>query len=438
MVDAQRLASGPAAADFADARRIRAIFIGSVGNLVEWYDFYAYTAFSLYFAASFFPKSDPVTQQLDAAVVFMLSFLARPLGAWFFGAYADRHGRRKSLMLSVAMMCFGSLLIAAAPTRDMVGIWATILLYAARIIQGVSLGGEYGASAAFVSEAAGTARRGFYSSFLYVTLIGGQLVAVLVLLALQKVFLSDEQLRSWGWRIPFLIGALLSVIAAVMRSHLPESPAFAQGGGKPRPSFWAFLGYPRETLLVIGMTMGGTAAFYTYTTYMQTFLKLSVKLPDEQTTLVTAGSLLFAIVLQPIYGALSDRIGRKPLLIGFGVAGVLFTVVLLDALQNAKDAWTAFLLIAVAWLIVSGYTAINAVVKAELFPTSVRATGIAVPYALTVSVFGGTAPSIALFFKQQGHEAWFAIYLTICIAVSLAVYVFMRDTAKTSAMARYD
>ncbi len=438
MVDAQWQAASPAGEDLAHAaRRIKAIVIGSIGNLVEWYDFYAYTAFSLYFAASFFPKSDPLTQQLDAAVVFALSFLARPLGAWFFGSYADRRGRRKALMLSVGMMCFGSLLIALAPTRDMIGIWATVLLYAARIIQGLSLGGEYGASASFVSEAAGAQRRGFYSSFLYVTLIGGQLSAVLVLLALQKVFLSDEQLRAWGWRIPFLIGALLSVVAAIMRSHLAETPAFAANRAKARPPFWSFLKYPREALLVIGMTMGGTAAFYTYTTYMQTFLKLSVKLSDDQTTMVTAAALSFAILLQPIYGALSDRIGRKPLLIGFGVAGVLFTIVLLQALQDAKDAFTAFLLLAAAWLIVSGYTAINAVVKAELFPTSVRATGIAVPYALTVSIFGGTAPGIALYFKSQGHENFFAIYLTLCIAVSLAVYVFMRDTAKDSAMDRF-
>ena len=425
--------------DYADMRRrLKAIFIGSIGNLVEWYDFYAYAAFSLYFAASFFPKSDPVTQQLDAAVVFALSFLARPIGAWIFGSLADRYGRRMSLMTSVMMMCFGSLLIAVAPTRDMVGIWATVLLYVARIIQGISLGGEYGASASYLSEVADSKRRGFYSSFQYVTLIGGQLCAVLVLLLLQKVFLTDAQLREWGWRIPFVIGALLSVVAALMRRDMHETEAFIAGKAKPRPPVWSFLKYPREVLLVVGLTMGGTAAFYTYTTYMQTFLKLSVKLNDDQTTLVTAGSLLFAIILQPIYGLVSDKIGRKPLLIGFGVLGTLLTIPLLTGLQATNDALTAFLLIAAAWLIVSGYTSINAVVKAELFPTSVRATGIAVPYALTVSIFGGTAPTVALYFKQQNHEIWFAYYLTACIAVSLCVYLFMRDTRKHSAMERHE
>ena len=427
------------ATDYADMRRrLKAIFIGSVGNLVEWYDFYAYAAFSLYFAASFFPKSDPVTQQLDAAVLFALSFLARPIGAWLFGSLADRYGRRFSLMLSVLMMCFGSLLIAAAPTRDMVGIWATVLLYVARIIQGISLGGEYGASASYLSEVADPKRRGFYSSFQYVTLIGGQLCALLVLLLLQKVFLTNDQLREWGWRIPFLIGALLSVVAALMRRNLHETDAFVAGKDKPRPPVWSFLKYPKEVFLVIGLTMGGTAAFYTYTTYMQTFLKLSVKLNDDQTTMVTAASLIFAIILQPIYGWISDHIGRKPMLIAFGVAGVICTIPLLTALQATTEAMSAFLLIAAAWLIVSGYTAINAVVKAELFPTSVRATGIAVPYALTVSVFGGTAPTVALYFKQQNHEIWFAYYLTACIAVSLTVYLLMRDTRTHSAMDRHE
>jgi MHS family alpha-ketoglutarate permease-like MFS transporter len=184
--------------------------------------------------------------------------------------------------------------------------------------------------------------------------------------------------------------------------------------------------------------MGGTAAFYTYTTYMQKYLRLSVGLTDDQTTLVTASSLIFAMLLQPLYGALSDVIGRKWLLIGFGTAGTLFTIPLLNSLQQAQGPLAAFLLIAAAWLIVSGYTSINAVVKAELFPTSVRATGVALPYALTVSIFGGTAEPIALWFKSIGQESAFYYYLTGCIAVSLIVYLLMRDTKKASAMGRHE
>jgi MHS family alpha-ketoglutarate permease-like MFS transporter len=272
-----------------------------------------------------------------------------------------------------------------------------------------------------------------------VTLIGGQLCAILVLLVLQKVFLTGEELREWGWRIPFVIGAALALIALVMRRNLHETEAFEAARRLPRKesSIRALLKYPREVLLVVGLTAGGTAAFYTYTTYMQKFLKLSVGLTDDQTTLVTGASLVFAMVLQPIYGAISDRIGRKWLLIGFGISGVLFTIPLLTTLQNVRGPFAAFLLIAAAWMIVSGYTSINAVVKAELFPTSIRATGVGLPYALTVSIFGGTADSLALWFKSIGREDWFYYYLTGMIAISLVVYVFMRDTKKDSAMHRH-
>jgi MFS transporter, MHS family, alpha-ketoglutarate permease len=427
--------------DIADMRRrIRAIFVGSVGNLVEWYDFYTYAAFSLYFAGAFFPNSDPVVQQLNAALLFAAGFLVRPLGGWLFGTLADRYGRRGALMLSVSLMCFGSLMIAVLPTYAQVGLLAPLLLGAARILQGLSLGGEYGTSATYLAEVADERHRGFYSSFQYVTLIGGQISALLVLLLLQKMFLTGDEIRAWGWRIPFVIGALLGVIALVMRRTLHETEAFEEtkaatkSASKRTSSLAMLMEYPREVLLVVGLTAGGTAAFYTYTTYMQKFLRLSVGLTDDQTTLVTPGSLVFGIILQPIYGAVSDRIGRKWLLIGFGVAGVLFTVPLLTALEQARSAFTAFLLISAAWAIVSGYTSINAVVKAELFPARVRALGVGLPYAVTVSIFGGTTDSIALSFKSIGHETWFYYYLTGMIGISLAVYVFMRDTKAKSAM----
>ena len=420
-------------------RRLKAIFIGSVGNLVEWYDFYAYAAFALYFASSFFPHGNPVVQQLNAAILFAIGFIVRPIGGWFFGHLADHYGRRGALMLSVLLMCFGSLMIAVTPTYASIGIGAPALLGLARIIQGLSLGGEYGTSATYLTEVADEKHRGFYSSFQYVTLIGGQLCAILVLLLLQQVFLTSAELKAWGWRIPFVIGALLAIIALVMRRNLHETDDFiaAKAVARRESSVRALFNYPREVLLVVGLTMGGTTAFYTYTTYMQKFLKLSVGLDDTETTLVTAASLIFALFLQPIYGALSDKIGRKTVLIWFGVAGTLFTIPLLEALQATTSALIAFLLIASAWLIVAGYTSINAVVKAELFPTKVRATGVGLPYALTVSIFGGTAESIALWFKSIGHETWFYYYLTVVIAISLVVYVTMRDTKHRSAIGRH-
>ncbi len=428
--------------EFTDAkRRLKAIFVGSVGNLVEWYDFYAYTAFSLYFAPAFFPSSDPVVQQLNAATLFAAGFIVRPLGGWLFGHLADRYGRRLSLTVSVLMMCFGSLIIALTPTYATIGFAAPSLLALARIIEGLSLGGEYGASATYLSEIADPEHRGFYSSFQYVTLIGGQLTAILVLLLLQNVFLTHDQLVAWGWRIPFVIGALLAVTAMLMRRHMHETESFVDANKNPvkrESSIQGLLRYPREIAIVVGLTAGGTAAFYTFTTYMQTFVRQTAGFSDITTTYVIAGSLIFAALLQPIYGAISDRIGRKPMLIFFGVAGTLLTVPLLTTLAGTKSPWVAFLLISGAWVFVAGYTSINAVVKAELFPTSIRATGVAVPYALTVSIFGGTAPAIALFFKQQGHEQWFFYYLAGVIFLSLLVYSTMRDTKHQSAMHRHD
>ncbi len=437
----QAITRVPEKLDVADVeRRVKAIFIGSVGNLVEWYDFYAYTAFALYFAAAFFPQSDPVVQQLNAAVLFAAGFLVRPLGGWLFGYLADHFGRRLSLTLSVVFMCFGSLMIAVTPTYASIGFAAPAILALARVIEGLSLGGEYGASATYLSEVAGAQHRGFYSSFQYVTLIGGQLTAIIVLLLLQKVFLTPEELKAWGWRIPFVIGALLAIFAAVMRRNLHETEAFieAKKAVRPRGSIRDLLRYPRELLLVVGLTAGGTAAFYTFTTYMQTFVKLSVGLTEDQTTLVIFGTLVFATFLQPIYGALSDRIGRKPLLIFFGVVGTLATVPILSVLKETKAPFMVFLLICAAWIFTAGYTSINAVVKAELFPTNVRALGVGVPYAITVSVFGGTAPAIALYFKSIGHEAWFYYYLSGVIFLSLLIYTTMRDTKRESAMHRHE
>jgi MHS family alpha-ketoglutarate permease-like MFS transporter len=415
-----------------DAKRLRAILIGSIGNLVEWYDFYAYSAFSLYFANSFFPGNDPVAQAMSTSGIFALGFLMRPIGGALFGHIGDRHGRRFALMLSVLLMCVGALIAALTPTYRTIGNLAPAVLLFARLLQGLSLGGEYGSSATYLSEMATKERRGFYSSFQYVTLIGGQLLALVVLLVLQNLLLSAQQLQDWGWRIPFAIGALLALVALIMRRDLHETRAFESIRTDKKNPFRALIEHPRETAIVIGLTMGGTLAFYVYTTYMQKFLKLSVGLTNAQTTWISAGSLAFAMCVQPVYGALSDRIGRRPLLLAFGVLGTLCTVPLLTAIQHARDPWVAFFLITAAWLIVASYTSINAVVKAELFPAAIRVTGVALPYAITVSIFGGSAEYVALLFKNEGHESWFYWYATAVIFCSLLVYFFMPDTKETS------
>ena len=409
--------------------RLRSIFSGSVGNLVEWYDWYVYAAFSLYFAKAFFPQGDTTAQLLNVAAIFAVGFLMRPIGGWLMGIYADRHGRKAALMFSVVLMCSGSLIIALTPGYDTIGVAAPVILVLARMLQGLSVGGEYGCSATYLSEMASREHRGFWSSFQYVTLILGQLLALGVLIALQQLFLTPEQLESWGWRIPFAIGALCAVVALYLRRNMDETESFqAQRSNAELGSMRTLLQYPRELLTVVGLTMGGTLAFYTYTTYMQKFLVNSAGMSRDTATLVSAASLTVFMLLQPAFGALSDRIGRRPLLIGFGVLGTLCTVPILTALASVETPLQAFLLIMAALLIVSGYTAINAVVKAELFPVRIRALGVGLPYALTVSVFGGTAEYIALWFKREGMEAGFYWYVTACIACSLLVYLWMPDT----------
>lgn len=412
--------------------RLKAIFTGSIGNLVEWYDWYAYAAFALYFAPVFFPEGNSTVQLLNTAAVFAVGFLMRPIGGWLFGSIADRQGRKAAMTLSVLLMSFGSLMIACTPSYESIGLFAPVLLLLARLLQGLSVGGEYGTSATYLSEVAASGRRGFFSSFQYVTLIGGQLLALGIQLLLQKVFLTPVELAEWGWRIPFVIGAILALVALYLRRNMHESVSLENKKEERGSVIVLFSKHPKAVLTVVGLTLGGTIAFYTYTTYMQKFLVNTVKLSKEHSTLISFSLMLIYAILQPFFGWLSDRIGRKPLLIGFGVLGSIFTVPILTAVSQTSSAWTAFFLILAALLIVSGYTSINAVVKAELFPAEVRALGVGLPYALTVAIFGGTAEYLALYFKNAGHEPFYYWYVTACIFVSLLVYITSKDSRKIS------
>jgi MHS family alpha-ketoglutarate permease-like MFS transporter len=415
--------------------RVWSIVGGSLGNLVEWYDWYVYSAFSLYFAGAFFPKGSLTAQLLNTAGIFAIGFLMRPIGGWLMGTFADKRGRKTALTFSVLLMSAGSLIIAITPDYKHIGIAAPILLVLARIIQGLSVGGEYGTSATYLSEMATKKDRGFYSSFQYVTLIMGQLLALGVLILLQRVFLTEAQLHSWGWRIPFAIGAMLAIIVMYLRRSLQESVTLNKpedANKNARGSLRALAQHPKAVLTVIGLTIGGTVAFYTFTTYMQKFLVNTNGFSKNEATLISSLTLIVFMLIQPLYGWISDKIGRKPMLKTFGILGTLTTIPIFTYLSQTHNFWMAFALIMLALLIVSNYTAINAVVKAELFPAHIRALGVGFPYAIAVSIFGGSAEYIALMFKGYGHENWFYWYVTGCIIVSLVIYVTMNDTQKHS------
>lgn len=415
-------------------QRLRAILGGSAGNLVEWYDWSTYIFFTVYFASHFFPEGDQTAQLFKAAAVSAVGFLARPLGAWLMGAYADRAGRRAALTLSVSMMCLGSLVIALSPTYAQVGAWAPGILLAARILQGLSVGGEYGASATYLSEVAGRKRRGFWSSFQYVTLIAGSLTAQGMVVLLQQV-MPEADLKAWGWRIPFFIGAVLAVVVFWIRTGIHESQGFenAKKEGENRGrTMLLFIKHPRETIMVMGLTAGGSLAYYVYTSYMQKFLINTSgfsKAVASQTMLL---ALFCFMLMQPAVGWLSDRVGRKPLLLFAFGGGMIATWPILSAIAGTTNIWVAFGLIMIALTFQSGYSAISGLFKAELFPAHIRALGVALPYALANSIFGGSAEPVALGFKKAGHESWFYLYVTVILAVGLLTVIVMPDTRKTS------
>jgi MFS transporter, MHS family, alpha-ketoglutarate permease len=418
------IAIAPGAIDDAADRRRRifAIVGSSSGNLVEWYDFYCYAFFALYFAPAFFPQGDATSQLLQTAGIFAVGFFMRPIGGWLFGRIADRVGRRTSMILSVLMMCAGSLMIGILPTHATVGTAAPVLLLLARMIQGLSVGGEYGTSATYMSEVAIKGRRGFFASFQYVTLIGGQLLASLVLVCLQAV-MTGEELTAWGWRIPFFIGAGLAIVALYLRRSLAETK---EGGHeKEAGTFGELAKYWRAFCVVLAFTAGGSLSFYTFTTYMQKYLVNTAGMPKTSASQVMTWVLLVYMLIQPIFGALSDKIGRKTNMIIYSGIGMVMTVPLMSFLGGNKDPYLAFAMITLALAVISFYTGISGIVKAELFPADIRALGVGLSYALANATFGGTAEFVALWFKDVGIETTFFWYVTVMLAIAFVASLIM-------------
>ncbi|SIT49387.1 alpha-ketoglutarate transporter [Paraburkholderia piptadeniae] len=408
---------------------IKAIVGASSGNLVEWFDFFVYSFCSIYFAHAFFPTGNASTQLLNTAGVFATGFLMRPIGGWMFGRIADRLGRRNSLIISVLMMCSGSLLIAVIPTYATIGAAAPALLLAARCFQGLSVGGEYGTSATYMSEVAVAGRRGFFASFQYVTVIGGQVAALIVVVVLQMM-LSNEELRAWGWRIPFAIGAVAGLISLYLRRSLEETSSAASRGRKDAGTLRGLWTHKRALLTVIGFTAGGSLAFYTFTTYMQKYLVNSAGMNARTASIVMTVALVLYMLMQPAFGALSDKIGRRTSMILFGVLTSVCTVPLMHALRTASSPFVALILVLAALAIVSFYTSISGLIKAEMFPAEVRALGVGLSYAIANAIFGGSAEFVALSLKSVGSESMFYWYVTALAAIAAVVSFRMREPEK--------
>lgn len=410
-------------------RRVLAIVGASSGNLVEWFDFYIYSFCALYFAPAFFPSGNTTTQLLNTAGVFAAGFLMRPIGGWLFGRIADKHGRRAAMMISVLMMCGGSLVIAVLPTYAQIGALAPLLLLAARLFQGLSVGGEYGTSATYMSEVALQGRRGFFASFQYVTLIGGQLCALLVLVILQQT-LSSDALKAWGWRIPFVVGAAAALISLYLRKSLDETSTSESRKAKDAGTIRGVWQHKGAFLTVVGFTAGGSLIFYTFTTYMQKYLVNTAGMHAKTASNVMTAALFVYMLMQPVFGALSDKIGRRMSMILFGTGAVIGTVPLMHALGGVTSPLAAFGLIVVALAIVSFYTSISGLIKAEMFPPEVRAMGVGLSYAVANAIFGGSAEYVALWFKSVGSESSFYWYVTVLCAISLLVSWRMRDPSR--------
>lgn len=412
--------------------RTRQLMAASVGNVVEWYDWYAYTFLSVYFADQVFAKSDnPLMPLLTALAIFAVGFFMRPLGGLLVGSFADRFGRKAAMTFTIILMGLGSLLLAVTPTYEAAGVFAPIILTLARLIQGLSVGGEFAAATTFLVESAPPGRRGLFSSFQYVSTTLGQLFAS-GLAAVLASSLSKADMDSYGWRIPFVVGAVISLVGLWIRKGADETSAVVseiQEGKTERPGLFEFFSrYPSKAFMIIGITVAGTVAYYTWTSFLPTYAQLTVKFDKAESLAVGTISLVFFMFLQPLLGMLSDRIGRRPMLITFGLAFTLLPVPLLGMLSNS---FASLLLIQCVGMVFLGcFTSVSAAVNSELFPTRVRAAGAGFPYSLTVAIFGGTAPLIGTALKDAGNSALFPWYMSGLALISTLVYVFALKETK--------
>ncbi|WP_030837614.1 MFS transporter [Streptomyces hygroscopicus] len=418
----------PATSRLSGAQR-KAIVAGTIGNTVEWVDWALYSIFAKIIADEFFPKGDGAVALLSTLAVFAVGFVMRPVGAAVLGAYADRRGRKKGMTLTVGLMAGAGFVIAITPSYDSVGVVSPLLLLAARLVQGFSAGGEFGSSSAFLVESAARGRRAFAGSWQQVSVAGGVLIASL-LGTLTTSALSDAALHSWGWRVAFVLGGLLGLVGLWLRVSVADTDSFTQvqGAGRTRtnPVKAMFVEHPGAALRVAGITVAGTLTYYIWVNYLPTYANLTTGIPLKTALLSQTLCLVVFVVALPFVGVLSDRVGRKPTMAGFAGGFVILAWPLLHLLGNSF--LSLFLVQLVGMLLILGYSANCAVIMAEQFPAEVRATGIALPYALAVALFGGTAPYLTTWMHESGHSDLLWIYVSAASLISLVVYLTMPET----------
>ncbi|MFC9226913.1 MFS transporter [Streptomyces hygroscopicus] len=418
----------PATSRLSGAQR-KAIVAGTIGNTVEWVDWALYSIFAKIIADEFFPKGDGAVALLSTLAVFAVGFVMRPVGAAVLGAYADRRGRKKGMTLTVGLMAGAGFVIAITPSYDSVGVVSPLLLLTARLVQGFSAGGEFGSSSAFLVESAARGRRAFAGSWQQVSVAGGVLIASL-LGTLTTSALSDDALHSWGWRVAFVLGGLLGLVGLWLRVSVADTDSFTQvqGAGRTRtnPVKAMFVEHPGAALRVAGITVAGTLTYYIWVNYLPTYANLTTGIPLKTALLSQTLCLVVFVVALPFVGVLSDRVGRKPTMAGFAGGFVILAWPLLHLLGNSF--LSLFLVQLVGMLLILGYSANCAVIMAEQFPAEVRATGIALPYALAVALFGGTAPYLTTWMHESGHSDLLWIYVSAASLISLVVYLTMPET----------
>lgn len=395
---------------------IRSVIAASSGNLVEWFDFYIYGFAAPYFASNFSDAQSPIVQQIAVFGVFAAGFLMLPIGSMVFGSIADKIGRKSSMIFSIVLMAIGSFLIAFLPSKNIIGDTAIILLLVARLLQGFAVGGEYGIAAAYLSEIAPHGKRGFYSSFQYFTLIGGQLLAI-ASIGFMFLFISHEEMSEWGWRVLFFIGGMFALFSLLIRSFMSDNSGEELKRHADRGSFKALLKSYKSVLLVFGITAGCSPAYYIITTYSKVYM-INNGIDPQVATNIMLGAMFILFISVPFFGILSDKIGLKTCLLVFCIFAIFGIYPAFVAMKTFTDPLALFAIIGLMCFMLGFYSAVAGIFKTTLFPQHVRALGTGFSYSVAAALFGGSANYVALQFKAHGIEQGFFIYFVVLMVIA--------------------